>query len=114
MKEEKHNLVLLVIDNDNKAKAVCLTCKERVSCRGSKPETYNTSNLHEHPEGHEGKFKEYAKKENKQELQFSKGKDGYKQVMLETLAETFLGQTVAVLDKPQFTTKFSSAFVYSC
>ena len=47
-------------------KAVCLTCKEKVSRGGSTPKTFNTSNLRKHLEGHGDKFKEYVEKEKKE------------------------------------------------
>ena len=54
-----------VVDNDDKAKAVCLTCKEKVSRGGSNPKSFNTSNLRKHLEGHEDKFQEYVAREKK-------------------------------------------------
>ena len=56
-----------VIDNEDKKKAVCLTCKEKVSCGGKHPKSFNTSNLRKHLEGHEDKFKDYIEQEKKRQ-----------------------------------------------
>ena len=77
-----------VIDTEDKTKAVCLTCKEKVPRGGKHPKSFNTSNLRKHLEGHEEKFKDYVEQEKrKQELSSSSSKGSYKQVTLEALAE---------------------------
>ena len=77
-----------VVDKEDKSKAVCLTCEEKISRGGKQPKSFNTTNLRkhlEHTKGHEDKYKEYIEQEKKrQELLSGKG---YKQVTLEALAE---------------------------
>ena len=75
-----------VIDNEDKTKVVCLTCKGKVSRGGKHPKSFNKSNLRKHLEGLKDKFKDYIEQEKKRrELSSSKG--SYKQVTLEALAE---------------------------
>ena len=72
-----------VVDSDDKAKSVCLTCKEKVSRGSNNPKSFNMSNLRKHLEGHKDKFQEYvAEEKKKQELQSSRSKASLKQVTL--------------------------------
>ena len=75
-----------VVDKEDKTKAVCLTCSEKVPRGGKQPKSFNTSNLRRHLEGHEDKFKEYIEQEKKKKEEL-KQVTSYKQVTLEALAE---------------------------
>ena len=51
------------VDKEDKSKAICLTCKEKVSRGGSNPKNFNTTNLRKHLQSHRDKYKEFCEKE---------------------------------------------------
>ena len=71
-----------VVDKEDKSKAVCPTCEEKISRGGKQPKSFNTTNLGkhlEHTKGHEDKYKEYIEQEKKRQELLS-GKGSYKQI----------------------------------
>ena len=65
------------IDSSDITKAVCLTCKEKVSRGGSVPTKFNTSNLHKHLMIHKDQFQSLLeeKKRRKENQTKLKGLD---------------------------------------
>ena len=55
------------IDSNEINKAICLTCKEKISRGGSKPTKFNTSNLRKHLMTHKDEYKRFVKDEKKRE-----------------------------------------------
>ena len=51
------------VHKEDKSKAICLTCKEKVSQGGSNPKNFNTTNLRKHLQSHRDKYKEFCEKE---------------------------------------------------
>ena len=80
------------VHKEDKSKAICLTCSEKVSQGGNNQKHFNTTNLRKHLQGHSGKYKEFFETEaTKQEdieanLQASV-QAKLKQVSLQDLAE---------------------------
>ena len=67
--ERKKNSVILlyfVVDVGDKTKAICQSCKGKVSRGGT---TFNTSNLRKHLQGHPAIFEEFLEKEKEKKLQ---------------------------------------------
>ena len=62
---ERKNLLYgcFSVHKEDKSKAICLTCKEKVSRGGSNPKNFNTTNLQKHLQSHRDKYKEFCKKE---------------------------------------------------
>ena len=58
---------LKIDSSENNNKAICLTCKEKISWGGSKPTKFNTSNLHLHSMTHKDKYKCFVDDEKKRE-----------------------------------------------
>ena len=51
------------VHHEDKSKAICLTCNEKVSRGGSNPKNFNTTNLRKHLQSHHDKYKEFCEKE---------------------------------------------------
>ena len=90
--ERKKNSVIwlyFVVDVGDKTKAICQSCKDKVSHGGINYKSFNTSNLRKHLQGHPAIFEEFLEKEKekKLELQSSRKTGSHKQVTLEALAE---------------------------
>jgi len=77
------------IDSSENKKAICLTCKEKVSRGGSKPTKFNTSNLRKHLMTHKDEYKRFVKDEKKrEETAKKKGNDvELQQTTLESIVE---------------------------
>ena len=64
--ERKKKLVkwsVFTVHKEEKSKAVCLTCNEKVSLGGNNPKNFNTTNLRKHLQSHSDKYKKFCKKE---------------------------------------------------
>lgn len=81
------------VHKEDKSKAVCLTCNEKVSRGGSNPKNFNTTNLRKHLQSHSDKFKKFSEKEatKQEETQAANAQASaqasLKQITLQGLAE---------------------------
>ena len=55
------------VHKEDKSKAICLTCKEKVSRGGSNPKNFNTTNLRKHLQSHRDKYKEFVRRKLQKE-----------------------------------------------
>ena len=94
--KERRNLSygFFAVHKEDKSKAICLTCNEKVSRGGSNPKNFNTTNLCKHLQGHSDEYKKFCEKEvTKQEetgaanTQLASAQASLKQIILQGLAE---------------------------
>ena len=80
---------MLEINSSKNNKAICLTCKEKISWGGSKPTKFNTSNLHNHLMTHKDEYKHFVKDKKKREETTKKKANGVElqQITLESIVE---------------------------
>ena len=77
------------IDSSENNKAICLTCREKISRGESKPNKFNISNLRKHLETHKDEYKRFVKDEKKKEETTKKKDNGIElqQTTLESIVE---------------------------
>ena len=77
------------IDSSESNKAICLTCKEKISWGGSKPTKFNTSNLCKHLMTHKDEYKHFVDDEKKREERTNRKGYGVElqQTTLESIVE---------------------------
>ena len=62
-KKRSVNWGYFIVRNEEKNKAVCITCNEMVSRSGTNPKHFDTSNLCKHLQSHDKEYKEFCEKE---------------------------------------------------
>ena len=77
---------------EDKSKAICLTCSEKVSRGGNNPKHFNTTNLRKHLQGHSGEYKKFfeteaTKREEIEANSQASAQAKLKQITLQDLAE---------------------------
>ena len=55
------------IDSSESSKAICLTCKKKISQGGSKPTKFNTSDLRKHLMTHKDEYKHFVDEQKRRE-----------------------------------------------
>ena len=55
--------IFFAVNKEDKSKAICLTCNEKVSRGGSNPKHFNTTNLRKHLQSHSSEYKKFCEKE---------------------------------------------------
>ena len=79
------------IDSSENNKAICLTCKEKISRGRSKPTKFNTSNPRKHLMTHKDEYKRFVDDEKKREERTKKKGNGVElqQTTLESIVERY-------------------------
>ena len=55
--------IFFAIHKEDKSKAICLTCKEKMSRGGNNPKHFNTTNLRKNLQSHSSEYKKFCAKE---------------------------------------------------
>ena len=76
-----------VVRNEDKSKAICMTCNEVVSRGGNNPKHFNTTNLRKHLQSHAKEYKAFCEKEATKNEEGKLKKANFKQLTLQSVAE---------------------------
>ena len=55
--------IFFAVHEEDKSKAICFTCNEKVPRGGSNPKNFNTTNFCKHLQSHSDEYKKFCKKE---------------------------------------------------